>query len=94
MVSSHWDAYGQGAPDVQGRTVRPGANDDALGPAGVIELARILAAGRSGRTDPNSRPFASNHKSHGRTTGHCLKPGAVFFSRQAGLNGFRPGRAA
>ena len=45
MVSSHWDAYGQGAPDVQGRTVRPGANDDALGTAGVIELARILAAG-------------------------------------------------
>jgi len=45
MVSSHWDAYGQGAPDAQGRTVRPGANDDALGTAGVIELARILASG-------------------------------------------------
>ena len=45
MVSSHWDAYGQGAPDAQGRTIRPGANDDALGTAGVIELARILASG-------------------------------------------------
>ena len=38
MVSSHWDAYGQGEPDSSGRTVRPGANDDALGTAGVIEL--------------------------------------------------------
>lgn len=45
MVSSHWDAYGQGEPDSQGRTVRPGANDDALGTAGVIELARVLKAG-------------------------------------------------
>ena len=45
MVSSHWDAYGQGAPDAQGRTVRPGANDDALGTAGVLELARVLANG-------------------------------------------------
>jgi len=45
MVSSHWDAYGQGEPDAQGRTVRPGANDDALGTAGVIELARVLKAG-------------------------------------------------
>jgi Zn-dependent M28 family amino/carboxypeptidase len=45
MVSSHWDAYGQGEPDAQGRTVRPGANDDALGTAGVIELARVLKVG-------------------------------------------------
>ncbi|MDA9050576.1 M28 family peptidase [Pseudomonadales bacterium] len=42
MVSSHWDAYGQGEPDAMGRTVRPGANDDALGTAGVVELARVL----------------------------------------------------
>ncbi|MFQ3345698.1 MAG: Zn-dependent M28 family amino/carboxypeptidase [Porticoccaceae bacterium] len=45
MVSSHWDAFGHGEPDAQGRTVRPGANDDALGTAGVIELARVLKAG-------------------------------------------------
>jgi len=45
MVSSHWDAYGQGEPDEQGRTVRPGANDDALGTAGIIELARVLKTG-------------------------------------------------
>lgn len=45
MTSAHWDAYGQGEPDAQGRTVRPGANDDALGTAGVLELARVLKAG-------------------------------------------------
>lgn len=42
MMSAHWDAYGLGAPDAQGRKVRPGANDDALGIAGVLELARIF----------------------------------------------------
>lgn len=45
MASAHWDAYGEGEPDAQGRTVRPGANDDALGTAGVLELARVLKAG-------------------------------------------------
>jgi Zn-dependent M28 family amino/carboxypeptidase len=45
MFGAHWDAYGVGAPDAQGRTVRPGANDDALGLAGVIELARVFASG-------------------------------------------------
>lgn len=47
MVTSHWDAYGLGEPDTEGRTVRPGANDDALGTAGVLEIARVLAAGPS-----------------------------------------------
>ena len=42
MVASHWDSYGIGKPDAQGRTVRPGANDDALGTAGIIEIARAL----------------------------------------------------
>ena len=41
----HWDAYGVGAPDAQGRTVRPGAADDALGIAAMIEIARLFAAG-------------------------------------------------
>ncbi len=45
MVSAHWDAYGIGEPDPQGRVVRPGANDDALGSAGVLEIARVLKAG-------------------------------------------------
>jgi Zn-dependent M28 family amino/carboxypeptidase len=41
----HWDAYGIGAPDAQGRTIRPGAADDALGLAAMIEIARLFAAG-------------------------------------------------
>jgi Zn-dependent M28 family amino/carboxypeptidase len=41
----HWDAYGIGAPDAQGRTIRPGASDDALGLAAMIEIARMFAAG-------------------------------------------------
>lgn len=45
MLSGHWDAYGLGTPDAQGRKVRPGANDDALGIAGVVELARLFKAG-------------------------------------------------
>jgi Zn-dependent M28 family amino/carboxypeptidase len=42
----HWDAYGVGAPDAQGRTIRPGAADDALGLAAMIEIARAFAAGK------------------------------------------------
>lgn len=45
MLSGHWDAYGKGIPDSQGRTVMPGANDDALGLAGIMEIARVLKAG-------------------------------------------------
>ncbi|QAY78454.1 M20/M25/M40 family metallo-hydrolase [Sphingosinicella sp. BN140058] len=43
--AGHWDAYGIGAPDAEGRRVRPGALDDALGLAGVIEIARAFKAG-------------------------------------------------
>jgi Zn-dependent M28 family amino/carboxypeptidase len=45
MFGAHWDAYGVGAPDAQGRRIRPGANDDALGVAGVLELARAFSSG-------------------------------------------------
>ncbi|MFS0772329.1 M28 family peptidase [Sphingomonas sp. 1P08PE] len=51
MYGAHWDAYGEGAPDAQGRRIRPGANDDALGTAGVLAIARAAArAPRPART--------------------------------------------
>lgn len=51
MFGAHWDAYGIGAPDAEGRVVRPGAVDDGMGVAGVIELARAFkAAPRTQRT--------------------------------------------
>ena len=43
--AGHWDAYGMGAPDAQGKRVRPGALDDGTGIAGVLELARAFKAG-------------------------------------------------
>ncbi|PZQ59027.1 MAG: peptidase M20 [Sphingomonas taxi] len=45
MFAAHWDAYGDGPPDASGKTLRPGANDDALGTAGVMELARLFRTG-------------------------------------------------
>ena len=41
----HWDAYGIGPADAQGHTIRPGAADDALGLAAMLEDARLFAAG-------------------------------------------------
>jgi Zn-dependent M28 family amino/carboxypeptidase len=38
MFGAHWDAFGVGAADSQGQTIRHGANDDA-----VLELARIFS---------------------------------------------------
>ena len=43
----HWDAYGIGPPDAHGKTIRPGASDDALGLAAMLEDARLFAAGPS-----------------------------------------------
>ena len=45
MFSGHWDAYGIGAADARGRRVRPGAVDDAIGLAGMIEIARAFTQG-------------------------------------------------
>jgi Zn-dependent M28 family amino/carboxypeptidase len=42
QFGAHWDAYGKSA---DGKTYRPGANDDALGVAGLVELARLFKAG-------------------------------------------------
>ena len=41
----HWDAYGVGPADAQGRTIRPGASDDALGLAAMLEDARLFSKG-------------------------------------------------
>src|SRR3954464_15817514 len=46
MFAAHWDAYGLGAPDARGKRVRPGAADDGLGLAGILEIARAFKAGR------------------------------------------------
>ncbi len=44
MYGAHWDAYGAGPPDEAGRIYRAGANDDALGVAGLFEIARNFKA--------------------------------------------------
>lgn len=44
-LGAHWDAYGKGAADAKGRVYRAGANDDALGVAGLLEIARAMKAG-------------------------------------------------
>jgi Zn-dependent M28 family amino/carboxypeptidase len=44
MYSAHWDSFGFGPPDAQGRTLRPGAIDNAIGVAAVLELARAFKA--------------------------------------------------
>ena len=41
MYGAHWDAYGKGADGV----IKPGANDDGLGVAGLLEIARAFRAG-------------------------------------------------
>jgi Zn-dependent M28 family amino/carboxypeptidase len=45
LVSAHLDHLGIGAP-INGKTVYPGAMDDASGVASVIEIARAFAANR------------------------------------------------
>lgn len=40
IYGAHWDAYGEGPPDEDGKIYRAGANDDALGIAGIMEIAR------------------------------------------------------
>jgi Zn-dependent M28 family amino/carboxypeptidase len=42
QFGAHWDAYGRNPKTGE---IRPGANDDGLGVAGVIELARQFARG-------------------------------------------------
>ena len=44
FYGAHWDAYGKGPPDAKGETIRRGANDDGIGVAGLIEIARRFKA--------------------------------------------------
>jgi len=44
MYGAHWDAYGKGAADENGKIYRAGANDDALGIAAMMEIARLMKA--------------------------------------------------
>ncbi|HEV2747764.1 MAG TPA: M28 family peptidase [Allosphingosinicella sp.] len=46
IYGAHWDAYGIGAPDAAGDTIRNGAVDNATGTATLIEIARAFAAGK------------------------------------------------
>jgi Zn-dependent M28 family amino/carboxypeptidase len=45
MFAAHWDAFGIGAPDASGDTVRHGAIDDGMGVWCVLEIARASAQG-------------------------------------------------
>lgn len=45
LYAAHWDAYGVDPADPIGKVIRPGAVDDAVGVAGVIETARAFKAG-------------------------------------------------
>jgi Zn-dependent M28 family amino/carboxypeptidase len=45
MYAAHWDAYGVGPADASGDKIRRGAADDAIGVAGLIEIARAFQQG-------------------------------------------------
>ena len=47
MYSAHWDAYGVAdEPNAAGERIRRGAADDAIGVAGLFEIARAFKAGK------------------------------------------------
>ena len=45
VYTAHWDHMGRGRPDSSGDTIYNGALDNAGGVAGLLELARVFAAG-------------------------------------------------
>ena len=45
VYTAHWDHLGRGRPDSTGDTIYNGALDNAGGVAGLLELARVFAAG-------------------------------------------------
>jgi Zn-dependent M28 family amino/carboxypeptidase len=44
IYTAHWDHLGIGEPDARGDRIYNGAHDNALGVAGLLELARVYAA--------------------------------------------------
>jgi Zn-dependent M28 family amino/carboxypeptidase len=44
MFTSHWDHLGIGAADARGDRIYNGAHDNAIGVAGLLEIARLAAA--------------------------------------------------
>jgi Zn-dependent M28 family amino/carboxypeptidase len=45
LIGSHWDHLGRGGADADGDDIYNGALDNAAGTAGLLELARVMAAG-------------------------------------------------
>ena len=45
VYTAHWDHLGRGTPDASGDDIYNGALDNAGGVAGLLELARVFAAG-------------------------------------------------
>jgi Zn-dependent M28 family amino/carboxypeptidase len=45
LYSAHWDHIGVGRPDESGDTINNGAEDNASGTAGLLELARMFKSG-------------------------------------------------
>ncbi|WP_343791906.1 M28 family metallopeptidase [Brevundimonas kwangchunensis] len=45
LYTAHWDHIGVGAADAEGDSIFNGAVDNATGTAGLLELARVFAAG-------------------------------------------------
>ena len=45
LYGAHWDAYGLGPADASGDRIRRGAVDDAIGVAGLVEIARAFQSG-------------------------------------------------
>jgi Zn-dependent M28 family amino/carboxypeptidase len=45
LIGAHWDHLGRAQPDADGDDIYNGALDNATGVAGLLELARVMAAG-------------------------------------------------
>ena len=88
LFGAHWDAFGIGTPDPEGRTIRRGANDDGLGIAGVLELARAFGRAWPLRIGNLCGPPAVRAGEDGRQPDHRhLADGRTFQGRGADRSG-------